>query len=59
MNEQMTYREAWLKGYDCFRADRDSEEMPARIRAQVPLHFHQAALGGYGVAIAEHKRSSP
>ena len=29
MNEQMTYREAWLKGYDCFRADRDSEEMPA------------------------------
>jgi hypothetical protein len=58
VNEQMTYREAWLMGYDCFRVDH-SDEMPAKIRAQVPPHFHQAALDGYGVAVAEHKRSSP
>jgi hypothetical protein len=59
MNEQMTYREAWLKGYDFFRADRAADELIARLREQVPPHFHQAALDGWTVAAAEHKRPSP
>jgi hypothetical protein len=32
MNEQMTYREAWLKGYDCFRADQAGDELLAGLR---------------------------
>jgi hypothetical protein len=58
MNRQMTYREAWLKGYDYFRADRTGDEPLARLREQVPFHFHQAALAGWTAAVGEHKHSA-
>jgi hypothetical protein len=58
LNKQMTYREASLKGYDYFRANRTAVEPLARLREQVPPHFHQAALGGWTAAVVEQKHTA-